>query len=358
MGNWMTGVTGLHTPATAAPGRYGAVPTAVSVGPTSFQETPMGVEIETSQAGDGTTFPQRGQTVTVHYTGTLTDGTKFDSSRDRGQPFQFVIGTGQVIKGWDEGVAQMSVGQRAAFTCSPDYAYGDRGYPASSRRRPPWSSMWNCSGSPQALQSGCKVLRDGPKRAAVPESRRAGRSVRRWKSVGTRHCARRHRDARRPRPGSLRPGGMLFPKTGPTKSKPLTSRCRMLRPRFVAMTPGWTDSATCPCGSRRESSLANNGLASGLAVGLPLVVAALHREIVEAYAAAGAIRCPVLDKATTRPSGFRRSRAVARMKWPMWFVRNWISSPCSTVRRAGLMMPAFSIIASISWPSSRSDTAT
>jgi len=89
----------------------------------------MGVEIETSQAGDGTTFPQRGQTVTVHYTGTLTDGTKFDSSRDRGQPFQFVIGMGQVIKGWDEGVAQMSVGQRATLTCSPDYAYGDRGYP-------------------------------------------------------------------------------------------------------------------------------------------------------------------------------------------------------------------------------------
>ena len=89
----------------------------------------MGVEIETSQAGDGNTFPQTGQTVTVHYTGTLTDGTKFDSSRDRGQPFQFVIGKGQVIKGWDEGVAQLSVGQRATLTCSPDYAYGDRGYP-------------------------------------------------------------------------------------------------------------------------------------------------------------------------------------------------------------------------------------
>ncbi len=89
----------------------------------------MGVEIETTKPGDDTTFPQAGQTVTVHYTGTLTDGTKFDSSRDRGQPFQFVIGKGQVIKGWDEGVAQMSVGQRANLTCSPDYAYGDRGYP-------------------------------------------------------------------------------------------------------------------------------------------------------------------------------------------------------------------------------------
>lgn len=89
----------------------------------------MGVEIETTQAGDGSTFPTRGQTVVVHYTGTLTDGTRFDSSRDRGAPFSFVIGVGQVIRGWDEGVAKMSVGQRAVLTCSPDFAYGERGYP-------------------------------------------------------------------------------------------------------------------------------------------------------------------------------------------------------------------------------------
>lgn len=89
----------------------------------------MGVEIESLQSGDGATFPQRGQRVTVHYTGTLTDGTVFDSSRQRNDPFQFVIGMGQVIRGWDEGVAQMSVGQRARLTCSPDYAYGPRGYP-------------------------------------------------------------------------------------------------------------------------------------------------------------------------------------------------------------------------------------
>ena len=68
----------------------------------------------------------------MHYTGTLTDGTKFDSSRDRGTPFSFTIGMGQVIKGWDEGVAQMSVGQRATLTCSPDYAYGDRSTRGSS----------------------------------------------------------------------------------------------------------------------------------------------------------------------------------------------------------------------------------
>lgn len=89
----------------------------------------MGVEITTHAPGDGATFPQTGQTVTVHYTGTLTDGSEFDSSRGRGQPFSFVIGRGRVIKGWDEGVAQMSVGQRATLTCSADYAYGDRGYP-------------------------------------------------------------------------------------------------------------------------------------------------------------------------------------------------------------------------------------
>ena len=65
----------------------------------------------------------------AHYTGTLTDGTKFDSSRDRGQPFSFVIGKGQVIRAWDEGIASMKVGERAELTCSPDYAYGARGFP-------------------------------------------------------------------------------------------------------------------------------------------------------------------------------------------------------------------------------------
>ncbi|XP_014661459.1 PREDICTED: peptidyl-prolyl cis-trans isomerase FKBP1A-like [Priapulus caudatus] len=89
----------------------------------------MGVQVETVTPGDGETYPKKGQTVVVHYTGTLTDGSKFDSSRDRGKPFKFRIGHGEVIKGWDQGVAQMSVGQRANLTCSPDFAYGARGHP-------------------------------------------------------------------------------------------------------------------------------------------------------------------------------------------------------------------------------------
>jgi len=86
----------------------------------------MGVTIETIAAGDGINFPQRGQTAVVHYVGTLTNGQKFDSSRDKGRPFRFQVGAGRVIRGWDEGVAQMSVGQRATLTCTPDFAYGDR----------------------------------------------------------------------------------------------------------------------------------------------------------------------------------------------------------------------------------------
>ena len=89
-----------------------------------------GTTKETMTEGDGKTFCTKGQKVEVHYTGTLADGgKKFDSSRDRGDKFAFKIGMGQVIKGWDEGVAQMSVGERAELTCTPDYAYGAGGYP-------------------------------------------------------------------------------------------------------------------------------------------------------------------------------------------------------------------------------------
>ena len=76
--------------------------------------------------GTGDT-PTAGSTVEVHYTGTLEDGTKFDSSRDRGQPFSFRIGVGQVIKGWDEGVGSMQVGGRRKLIIPPDLGYGARG---------------------------------------------------------------------------------------------------------------------------------------------------------------------------------------------------------------------------------------
>ncbi|KYO42929.1 hypothetical protein Y1Q_0016924 [Alligator mississippiensis] len=68
----------------------------------------MGVHVETIAPGDGRTFPKRGQTCVVHYTGMLEDGKKFDSSRDRNKPFKFVMGKQEVIRGWEEGVAQMS----------------------------------------------------------------------------------------------------------------------------------------------------------------------------------------------------------------------------------------------------------
>ncbi|KAG8941910.1 FK506 binding protein proline rotamase rapamycin-binding protein [Tulasnella sp. 424] len=89
----------------------------------------MGVTVVNISDGDGVTFPKKGDKVTIHYTGTLLDGSKFDSSVDRGKPFVTEIGVGRVIKGWDEGVLQLSVGQKAILTCTPDYAYGAQGRP-------------------------------------------------------------------------------------------------------------------------------------------------------------------------------------------------------------------------------------
>ena len=71
--------------------------------------------------------PQKGNAVTVHYTGWLTDGTKFDSSVDRGDPFIFTLGVGQVIQGWDEGVATMKPGGKRKLTIPPEMGYGANG---------------------------------------------------------------------------------------------------------------------------------------------------------------------------------------------------------------------------------------
>jgi FKBP-type peptidyl-prolyl cis-trans isomerase FkpA len=88
--------------------------------------TTSGLQIEKLAEGSGAT-PKTGDRVTVHYTGWLTDGSKFDSSVDRGQPFVFTIGRGQVIGGWDQGVATMKVGDKVRLTIPPELGYGARG---------------------------------------------------------------------------------------------------------------------------------------------------------------------------------------------------------------------------------------
>ncbi len=102
------------TPATVAPAASNVVTTS------------SGLKYEVLREGNGP-VAKAGQTVSVHYTGWLTDGTKFDSSVDRGQPFSFALGAGQVIKGWDEGVAGMKVGEKRKLTIPSDLGYGQRG---------------------------------------------------------------------------------------------------------------------------------------------------------------------------------------------------------------------------------------
>ena len=84
------------------------------------------LQIEDLTVGNGVS-PTKGQTAVVHYTGWLTDGKKFDSSVDRGRPFEFAIGMGRVIKGWDEGVLTMKVGGKRKLTIPPEMGYGAAG---------------------------------------------------------------------------------------------------------------------------------------------------------------------------------------------------------------------------------------
>ena len=94
--------------------------------PSNPLSTSSGLQYTIDEPGTGAQ-PTPGQTVKVHYTGWLPDGTKFDSSRDRGAPLEFPIGQGRVIKGWDEGVAAMKVGEKRTLIIPPALGYGARG---------------------------------------------------------------------------------------------------------------------------------------------------------------------------------------------------------------------------------------
>lgn len=121
----------------------------------------MGVEKEVLEAGDGKTFPKKGDTLQMHYRGTLENGTEFDSSYSRNKPFEFIIGIGQVIKGWDEGVMKMSLGEKAKLSITPDYGYGARGAGAVI---PPNAHLYfevkllNIAGAGEGSSGGCVLL--------------------------------------------------------------------------------------------------------------------------------------------------------------------------------------------------------
>jgi FKBP-type peptidyl-prolyl cis-trans isomerase len=108
------------TPATAGPMKVNGQPTT----------TPSGLQYWDMVVGTGATAAP-GTTVSVHYSGFLTTGEKFDSSRDRGEPFSFPLGAGQVIKGWDEGVAGMKVGGQRQLRIPPQLGYGAAGAPGA-----------------------------------------------------------------------------------------------------------------------------------------------------------------------------------------------------------------------------------
>lgn len=122
-------------PQTAAPAPQEAPKVAAEVAKPAAPQlktvtTPSGLKYQELVVGKGP-MPKASSHVMVHYTGWLTNGQKFDSSVDRNQPFTFTLGRGEVIKGWDEGVASMHVGSKRKLTIPPGLAYGARGYPGA-----------------------------------------------------------------------------------------------------------------------------------------------------------------------------------------------------------------------------------
>jgi len=93
----------------------------------STNETPMDLKTETLQEGSGDVAVKTGDSITVNYAGTLEDGTKFDSSYDRGEPFTFTVGQGMVIQGWEQGLIGMKVGEKRKLTIPSDLGYGEAG---------------------------------------------------------------------------------------------------------------------------------------------------------------------------------------------------------------------------------------
>jgi peptidylprolyl isomerase len=118
--------TGTLTPEESLADASDLLPIQENVSEENAVTTESGLQYVVIKEGVGES-PKRGDTVVVHYTGTLEDGSKFDSSRDRGQPFSFKIGIGQVIKGWDEGVGLMKPGGRRKLIIPSDLGYGAQG---------------------------------------------------------------------------------------------------------------------------------------------------------------------------------------------------------------------------------------
>jgi FKBP-type peptidyl-prolyl cis-trans isomerase len=124
------GKTTEATPPSPAPAETSQAPQAQATSPEKEVVTPSGLHYQDLVVGDGI-LAEDGMQVLVNYTGWLTDGTKFDSSYDRGKPFEFTLGSGMVIRGWDEGVKGMRVGGKRKLTIPYDLAYGEEGRPGA-----------------------------------------------------------------------------------------------------------------------------------------------------------------------------------------------------------------------------------